>query len=210
MCEAAGYPTSSLTCEGFLRQAAATAIGLGMPNLPVALVPGHIGAQSDAEIRRNILEVTAQHVIDNLTIMPAARGEQSEPGPRDIVVKGGFREVNRYFYEHEFSDGLPIVPPTRAEIESFLRFTERDPDEILGVLLPDRACDTDGIDGTENNAGAIAAPDSFARAAKHGLRADQLLDNNDGYGYFSALGDLVVTGPTRTNVNDYRAILVTA
>lgn len=70
------------------------------------------------------------------------------------------------------------------------------------------ACDTDGIDGTENNAGAIAVPDSFARAAKLGLRADLLLANNDGYSYFSALGDLVVTGPTRTNVNDYRVILV--
>ncbi len=70
------------------------------------------------------------------------------------------------------------------------------------------ACDTDGIDGTEDNAGAIALPDSFARAAKLGLRAGQLLENNDGYGFFSALGDLVVTGPTRTNVNDYRAILV--
>jgi glycerate 2-kinase len=70
------------------------------------------------------------------------------------------------------------------------------------------ACDTDGIDGTENNAGAIAAPDSYARANNLGLRADKMLENNDGYGYFSALGDLVVTGPTRTNVNDYRAILV--
>jgi len=85
-----------------------------MPNIPLALVPGHIGAQSDAEIRRNILEVTTQQVIDNLTRAPAAAGEQSEPGPRDIVVKGGFKEVNRYFYEHELSDGLPIVPPTRG------------------------------------------------------------------------------------------------
>ena len=70
------------------------------------------------------------------------------------------------------------------------------------------ACDTDGIDGTEDNAGAIAAPDSFTRAAAIGLRADKLLENNDGYGFFSALGDLVVTGPTRTNVNDYRVILI--
>jgi hydroxypyruvate reductase len=70
------------------------------------------------------------------------------------------------------------------------------------------ACDTDGIDGTEDNAGAIAAPDSFARAASLGLRAGKLLENNDGYGFFSALGDLVVTGPTRTNVNDYRAIFI--
>ena len=70
------------------------------------------------------------------------------------------------------------------------------------------ACDTDGIDGTEDNASAVAAPDTYARAAKLGLNAGKMLDNNDGYSYFSALGDLVVTGPTRTNVNDYRAILV--
>ena len=72
------------------------------------------------------------------------------------------------------------------------------------------ACDTDGIDGSEDNAGAIMTPASYARATQLGLRADQLLENNDGYGFFAALDDLVITGPTRTNVNDYRAILVTA
>ncbi len=70
------------------------------------------------------------------------------------------------------------------------------------------ACDTDGIDGSEDNAGAFLAPDSLARAADLGLSARQMLDNNDGYGFFSALGDLVVTGPTRTNVNDFRAVLI--
>jgi glycerate 2-kinase len=72
------------------------------------------------------------------------------------------------------------------------------------------ACDTDGIDGSEDNAGAVLVPDSLARAAALGVDAKKLLANNDGYGFFSRLGDLVVTGPTRTNVNDYRAILVTA
>lgn len=72
------------------------------------------------------------------------------------------------------------------------------------------ACDTDGIDGSQDNAGAIMTPASYARATQLGLRADKLLENNDGYGFFSALDDLVITGPTRTNVNDYRAILVTA
>ena len=70
------------------------------------------------------------------------------------------------------------------------------------------ACDTDGIDGTEDNAGAVLAPDSLARAAKKKLDAAKLLDDNDAYGFFGALGDLVVTGPTRTNVSDYRVILV--
>lgn len=70
------------------------------------------------------------------------------------------------------------------------------------------AADTDGIDGTEDNAGAVLAPDSPSRAAALGLSARKMLENNDGYSYFAALGDLLVTGPTRTNVNDYRAILV--
>jgi hydroxypyruvate reductase len=70
------------------------------------------------------------------------------------------------------------------------------------------ACDTDGIDGTEDNAGAILGPDSLARARALGLEAKARLADNDGYGFFAALGDLIVTGPTRTNVNDFRAILI--
>ena len=70
------------------------------------------------------------------------------------------------------------------------------------------AADTDGIDGSEDNAGAILGPDSVARARAQGLEAARLLADNDGYGFFAALGDLVVTGPTRTNVNDFRVILV--
>ena len=72
------------------------------------------------------------------------------------------------------------------------------------------ACDTDGIDGTEDNAGAIIYPDSIARAAACGIATKAALADNDGYGFFAALGDLVVTGPTLTNVNDFRAILVRA
>jgi hydroxypyruvate reductase len=70
------------------------------------------------------------------------------------------------------------------------------------------AADTDGIDGTEDNAGAIVSPDTLERARRKGVDAKALLARHDSYGFFSALGDLVVTGPTRTNVNDYRAILV--
>ena len=70
------------------------------------------------------------------------------------------------------------------------------------------AGDTDGIDGTEDNAGAVLLPDSIARADEKGIGAKALLADNDGYGFFSALGDLVVTGPTLTNVNDFRAILI--
>ena len=89
----------------------------------------------------------------------------------------------------------------------FLLALAQDLDGADGIYA--LACDTDGIDGTEDNAGAILAPDTPKRAQKKKLAAAALLDNNDGYGYFSAIGDLVVTGPTRTNVNDYRVILVT-
>lgn len=70
------------------------------------------------------------------------------------------------------------------------------------------AGDTDGIDGSEDNAGALLLPDSPARALAAGIDLRARLADNDAHGVFSALGDLVVTGPTRTNVNDFRAILV--
>ncbi|MBA4326638.1 MAG: glycerate kinase [Polaromonas sp.] len=70
------------------------------------------------------------------------------------------------------------------------------------------AADTDGIDGMEDNAGAFVAPDTLQRATAQGMKVDRFLDRNDAYGYFEPLGDLVVTGPTHTNVNDFRALLI--
>jgi glycerate 2-kinase len=70
------------------------------------------------------------------------------------------------------------------------------------------AADTDGIDGVEDNAGAYVAPDTLARAQARGMKLDRYLDRNDAYGFFEPLGDLVISGPTHTNVNDFRAILV--
>lgn len=79
-------------------------------------------------------------------------------------------------------------------------------DGALGIAA--LACDTDGIDGTEDNAGAIVYPDTISRAASQGVAIKEALAQNDGFGFFAAAGDLVVTGPTLTNVNDFRAILV--
>ncbi len=70
------------------------------------------------------------------------------------------------------------------------------------------AADTDGIDGIEDNAGAIVTPSTLARAAALGLKAPEFLDRNDAYNFFKPLGDLVVPGPTFTNVNDFRAMLI--
>ena len=70
------------------------------------------------------------------------------------------------------------------------------------------AADTDGIDGIEDNAGAFVTPDTLARAAAKNRKLLDHLDRNDAYGYFDAIGDLLVTGPTHTNVNDFRALLI--
>jgi glycerate 2-kinase len=70
------------------------------------------------------------------------------------------------------------------------------------------ACDTDGIDGTEDNAGAVMLADTVERATNAGLSINAHLANNDGYSFFASLGDLLITGPTLTNVNDFRAILI--
>ncbi len=70
------------------------------------------------------------------------------------------------------------------------------------------ACDTDGIDGSEDNAGALVTPDSLYRAQALGMHASDYLAAHDSHGFFARLGDLIHTGPTRTNVNDYRALLV--
>ena len=71
------------------------------------------------------------------------------------------------------------------------------------------AADTDGIDGSENNAGAILTPDTLYKAKCAGIDVKARLGDNDAYSVFAALDDLVMTGPTLTNVNDFRAVLVT-
>ena len=135
--EGSGVPSSTLVCEGFLPLATAASIGLGLPNMPVARVIGHPGVQSSEQLRKNVLETTLEQVIENLTRAPQPARSGSEPGARDVIVKGGFDEVNEYFVRHALSDGLPIVPPTREKVEQFLRHSKRDPDESLGSLLPD-------------------------------------------------------------------------
>ena len=88
----------------------------------------------------------------------------------------------------------------------FLLSLAIDLDGLPGVYAI--ACDTDGIDGSEHNAGAILLDDSPARANAAGLNAMRQLEANDAFGYFAPIDDLIVTGPTRTNVNDYRALLI--
>lgn len=150
-------------------------------------------------------------------ITPVILGDAIEGEAREVarVMAGIARQAARH--------GQPAAPPvvllSGGETTVTVRGQGRggrNAEFLLGLAVAldghpgihALACDTDGIDGSEDNAGAILRPDTPARAAALGLDLQARLADNDGYGVFSALGDLVVTGPTRTNVNDFRAILV--
>ena len=137
--ERAGIPSVSLVCSGFAGQASSTAAGLGFTHMQVAVMPGHVNMQTYEELKNNILDVTVEQVVKGLTEDPGAGPDAaSEPSPSDIVFEGSFEEVNDFYYDREWSDGLPIVPPTIDKVQRFLRFTDRRPEEVLGVLLCDR------------------------------------------------------------------------
>jgi hypothetical protein len=93
-------------------------------------------------LRRNILEITSAEVIKNLTDASGTGQHHSEPLAQDVVFRGGFDAVNQYFLDHEWSDGLPVVPPTKDKVQEFLNYTDKAPDEVLGVLLPDNRAAT--------------------------------------------------------------------
>lgn len=143
----------------------------------------------------NSIEGEAREVARVMAAMARQVAAHDQPLPAPCVLLSGgettvtVRGRGRGGRNAEFLLGLAVALDGHADIWAI-------------------ACDTDGIDGTEDNAGAILAPDSLARARLRGVDAKARLADNDGYGFFSALDDLVVTGPTRTNVNDFRAILV--
>lgn len=142
--ERAGIPSVSLIAEGFVQQAKSTVAGLGLTDIPIAMIPGNPGVQGSEELKRHTLGVILDKVIENLTLQPneTLTSAAPEPSAKDIVFSGSFSAVNEYFYNNEWSDGLPIVPPTRESVEAFLHFTDRGPDEVLGVLLPDNRAAT--------------------------------------------------------------------
>ena len=135
--EQSGIPSSSLCCEGFLGQARTTAEGLGYANLPLAKVPGHVDVQRPEELRAGVLGTTVEDLIRNLTEPVAAVSHSPDPQARELVFSGSFDDINRFYIENGWSDGLPIVPPTLERIQAFLDCVDRDPEEVIGTLLPD-------------------------------------------------------------------------
>ncbi|MGE0255993.1 MAG: glycerate kinase [Alphaproteobacteria bacterium] len=161
-------------------------------------------------------------------MLEAAATAAREAGLRPVVlgdvIEGEARDVAaghaRLALETQTTgEGLPAVILSGGELTVTVRGNGRggrNAEYALGLAralgggagIHAIACDTDGIDGSEDNAGALCGPDTLVRARAAGQDADAALAANDAYGFFAALSDLVVTGPTRTNVNDFRAILV--
>jgi len=134
--EKANVPSVSLVCDGFIGQGAAVAKGLGLPELPIARIPGHVDGQSASELASGLREVTLPGVIEHLTRMPGGTTNEPERSPGDIVITGDFDTVNDYFDQHRWSDGLPIVPPSPERVAAFLAQTTDPPERIIGALPP--------------------------------------------------------------------------
>lgn len=135
--ERAGYPTVSIVASGFLKLAAHVTRGLGTEFQPIAEYPGVPMMDSSDELARKIRESVVPRIIAGLTIRPDAAPQQTEPDFDEVVFKGTLQDVQDFFYANAWTDGLPILPPTRASVERMLRFTELSPREVLGILPPE-------------------------------------------------------------------------
>ncbi|MBS0424539.1 MAG: glycerate kinase [Proteobacteria bacterium] len=161
--------------------------------------------------------VAAAHYFRNLGITPLILGDTVTGEAREIAKSYAafVREIRCYPHWLKAPVALLSGGETTVTIKGNGR-GGRNTEFLLSLLIElddleevyALACDTDGLDGSENNAGALITPDSLARAEKLGLNAVTFLDNNDAYTFFQQLNDLVITGATYTNVNDYRAILI--
>ena len=137
--ERCGVPSVSIISTGFLKQAAVVAKGLGLPDMAIAEFPGVPMTQSKEELRRQVIDVLLPRIVEGLSkpLQAAAPVDAAPmPQPRDIVFSGAIDEINEHFHEQHWSDGMPVVPPTLDRIDKFLRFTERDPREVIGVCPP--------------------------------------------------------------------------
>ena len=159
-------------------------------------------------------EVSEDNKFSSLILSDSIEGESNDIG---MVHAAIVKQVNKYNQPAKaplciLSGGettVTIKSPTGkgGRNTQFLLSLAIALDSVANVYAI--ACDTDGIDGSENNAGALLYPDTLERAYKLGLNPKKYLERNDAYTFFFKLGDLVETGPTYTNVNDFRAILVT-
>jgi len=142
VCEAAGARPVAIAATAFMAMQRATCRGLGLADVAIAEYPGVITVDSEETFAARVHEHVYPGFMARLAERmrdggPARVARVVEPAPRDVVFRGDFDAVQEFFHEQQWSDGLPVVPPTLARIDRFLRYTRRAPDEVLGVLLPE-------------------------------------------------------------------------
>jgi hypothetical protein len=129
-----GIPTASIIGSGFVKQAEVITRGLGVP-LAMGIYQGAPMVDSEAELRRKVEQQLAPELLRGLTgEAPREADAAAEPGAGEVVLSGTFDEVQEHFHRRLWTDGLPVVPPTRERVEAFLRFTDRDPDQVIRVV----------------------------------------------------------------------------
>jgi hypothetical protein len=133
--EKLGIPTASIVGSGFLKQAEVVAKGLGLP-LAWGVYPGAPMVDSEETLKRKVEESLAPGLLSGLTEPSPVEVVRHavEPEPTSVVFSGTLDEIEEYFHRQLWTDGLPIIPPTRTRVEAFLRFTDRDPNEVIRVL----------------------------------------------------------------------------
>ena len=129
-------PTVVVTTTGFSALARYTGKAAGVDNLSIAEYPGPVGIHDSAEITRNIEAGLIERIVERLTreTRTAANAASASPDPRAIVCSGTPEEIDRFFRANDWTDGLPIVPPTIARVEDFLRYVERAPNDEIAIL----------------------------------------------------------------------------
>ena len=158
-------------------------------------------------------EVSKDNKFSSLILSDSIEGESNDIG---MVHAAIVKQVNKYAQPAKAPLCILSGGETTVTIRSSNGKGGRNTQFLLSLAIAldslanvyAIACDTDGIDGSENNAGALLYPDTLERAYKLDLNPKKYLEKNDAYTFFFKLGDLVETGPTYTNVNDFRAILV--
>ena len=139
--ERAGVPSVSIVATTFMPQGRLVASALGISDAQLIEYPGHPTVDSDETFGQKLAGMGEQ-VATALATDVGSKVVSGEPGTRDIVFKGTLDEIQAFFTEELWSEGLPIIPPTIERVEQFLRFTDRTPDEVIGPLLPENRAAT--------------------------------------------------------------------
>lgn len=135
--EKLGIPGVVITTTGFTRIARAVAKAEGMSDVRIAEYPGAVGVHAEALVEKNVEDVLFGRIVEELTRPVQAAASCTSVAPRqadDIVFTGSFEEINDYFQSQEWTDNLPVIPPTVARVKEFLKHTNRAPDETIAVL----------------------------------------------------------------------------